>query len=324
MLANLFLKDYPAALRRIFAQEPSKLIESEIKSPAISQYLDRRRKNAALIEQQILINESNKLNDIQLHIISSIRKHGYWQGNINNIFDYQEANNLISNCDSAYECLKQNLNQYDYQQINTVTLPPHYISQDSQNWIIYQAGLNEKLLQIAHQYIGLPVGYHGAEIRLSRANPDGLDITGPKIPHQDCEEGQKYPLLKAILYLSKVTQKNGPFTIIKNTQIKSFVGFKGTLILSDTSQNLHHGMPLINGERMVLFWTYSSHRPRYPHRCVIWPHSNIAVRKMTKNMSLVQQQAARWREYLPFLLCPVRYYPFPGHNFFLGDRNIMF
>ncbi|MDJ0675426.1 MAG: hypothetical protein QNJ36_08625 [Calothrix sp. MO_167.B42] len=323
MLANLFLKDYPAALRRIVAQEPSKLIESEIKLPQITKYLDKRRENAALIEQEILVNQRKKLTETQIHIISSIRKYGYWQGKINNIFDHQEANNLISRCDSAYEFLEQNLSQYDYHQSNTVTLPPHYISRDYQNWIIYQAGLNEKLLQIAHQYIGLPVGYHGAEIRLSRANPDGLDITGPKTPHQDCEEGKKYPLLKAVLYLNNVTQRNGPFTIIKNSQIKPFVGFKGTLILSDTSQNLHHGMPLRDGKRMVLFWTYSSRRPRYPHRCVIWPHSNIAVRKMTKNMSLVQQQAARWREYLPFLLCPVRYYPFPGHNFFLGDRNIM-
>ncbi len=323
MLTNLSVKDYPAALRRIVAQEPSRLIEQEINLPKIAKYLDQRREYAQLIEQEILINEREQLTDLQNHIISSIRKYGYWQGNINHIFDYQEANNLISRCDSYYNFLQQDLSQYDYHQSNTVTLSPNHISQDSQNWIVYQSGLNEKLLQIAHQYIGLPVGYHGAEIRLSRANPYGLDVTGPKTPHYDCEEGQKYPLLKAVLYLNDVTEDNGPFTIIQNNQSKPFTGLKGTLILADTSQQLHHGMPLKSGERIVLFWTFSSRRPRYPHRCITWPHSNITVRKMTKNMSVVQQQAARWREYFAFLLCPVRYYPFPGHNFFLGDRNIM-
>ncbi|MDJ0620033.1 MAG: hypothetical protein QNJ63_25380 [Calothrix sp. MO_192.B10] len=322
MLNNLFLKDYPAALRRIIAQEPARLIEREIQLPTIAQYLDKKRENAALIEQEKLVNEKQKLTKLQHNIISSIKQYGYWKGSINKIFDFQEANTLISLCESSYQFLKQDLNKYNFQQQNTVTLSPRLIYNNSRNWIIYQAGLNEKLLQIAHQYIGLPVGYHGAEIRLSRANPDKLDMAGPKTPHKDCEEGQKYPLLKAVLYLSDVTEDNGPFTIIQKNQSKPFTGYKGTLILADTSQNLHHGMPLKHGERMILFWTYSSHRPRCPHRCIIWPHSHIAVRKMTRNMSLVQQQAARWREYLPFLLCPVRYYPFPGHNFFLGDRNI--
>ncbi|CDN12906.1 hypothetical protein RintRC_7508 [Richelia intracellularis] len=167
------------------------------------------------------------------------------------------------------------------------------------------------------------MGYHGSEIRLSRANLHEIDNSGPRTPHKDCEEGAIYPMVKAVLSLSDITEDNGPFTIVKNGKTQPLTGRKGTLIMADTSHNLHYGMPLKQREGMVLFWTYSSHRPRYPHRCIIWPHSNRAVRKMTKNMSALQRQAVRWREYFPFVLCPVRYYPFPDHNWFWGDRNFM-
>jgi hypothetical protein len=323
MLTNLYLKDYPAALRRIVAQSPAELIEQEINLPTITKYLDSRRDNARFTEKEAIALERKHLTELQCQVIASVSQYGYWQGTIDDIFDPQQANNLMSICDSYKHLLQKNLSQYHYNQHNTVTLSGNQISQNSYNWIVYQAGLNEKLLRIAHQYIGLPVGYHGAEIRLSRANPHRLDITGPRTPHQDCEEGQIFPMLKAVLYLSDVTEDRGPFTMVQNAQHKPLTGCKGTLILADPSLNLHYGMPLKQGERMILFWTYSSHRPRYPHRCIIWPHSHIAVRKMTKNMNREQQQAARWREYLPFLLCPVRYYPFPGHNWLLGDRNFI-
>ncbi len=321
-LISFFTKDYSAAFRRITAEEPARFVGKEIDFKPIAQYLDRRRSRAVLQEQRVITEEKLKLTTLQKNIITSITINGYWQGNIDDVLDENETNQLISRCTDLYQPLQNKLREYHYNQRSTVTLDPAYISGNPDNWIIYQGGLNEKLLQIAHQYIGLPVGYHGAEVRLSRANSDHtLDSSGPRSPHFDAEEGQKYPMLKAVLYLTDVTEDNGPFTIYDGNEKKLLTGKKGTLILADTSKYLHHGMPLNQGERMVNFWTYTSHRPRYPHRCIIWPHSNLAVRKMTVNMSPIQQRVARWRESLPISLCPVSYYPFPGHNFYLGDRN---
>ncbi|MDJ0737806.1 MAG: phytanoyl-CoA dioxygenase family protein [Nostocaceae cyanobacterium] len=320
-ITGLLTKDYPAAFRRIAAEEPARFIGKEIDLIPVAEYLDQRRTRALLLEKALLEEEKKKLTDLQKNIILSIQQTGYWQGSIDDLFDEEQANQLISKYAAVYQPLQNKLREYHYDQKNTVTLDPAYISNNPNHWIIYQAGLNENLLQLAHQYIGLPVGYHGAEIRLSRANPNQPDDTGPRSPHFDAEEGQKYPMLKAVLYLTDVTEDNGPFTIYHGSEKKPLTGNKGTLILADTSKYLHHGMPLKNGERMAMFLTYTSHRPRYPHRCIIWPHSNLAVRKMTANMNPMQQRAARWRESLPISLCPVSYYPFPGHNFYLGDRN---
>ena len=321
---NLFRKDYSAAFRRIASEELAKFVGKGIDLKPITQYLDKRRNIAIFREKTVLEIENTDLTFLQKQIIFSLKKSGYWQGNIYNLFDENQANQLLLKCTESCQILQNKLKQYDYAQINAVTLTPAYISRNPNNWIIYQAGLNEQLLQLIHQYIGLPIGYHGEEIRLIRSNSDKIpDCSGPRSAHLDAEEGQKFSMIKALIYITDVTEENGPFTLYHGTDQKTLTGNKGTLILVDTSKYLHHGMPLRQGERAVLFWTYTSHRPRYPHRCVIWPHSNLAVRKMTANMSLTQQRIARWRECLPLSLCPVNYYPFPGHNFYLGDRNKM-
>lgn len=312
-------RHYRDAFKRLASEEGANLIERIINLRSVKTYLANQRQKA-IIKEQTLLNQEI-LTDFQKEIISTITTQGYWQGNIHSLLPAEVVDQLSSRSQEVSQQLEQQLQKQSHSRCNTVALNPSEILNDINNWVIYQAGLNEQILKIAHHYIRLPIAYHGVEIRVSRAVPGRLDWTGPRVPHYDAEEGQIYPMLKAVLYLSDVTENTGPFTLVKDGYPITLCGKKGTLILADTSLTLHHGMPLRHGKRSVLFWTYTSHRPHYPHRCIIWPHSHWAVRKMTRSLSPLQQQAARWREALLMALCPVKYHPLPGFNFMIGDRN---
>jgi hypothetical protein len=308
-------RDYRGAFKRLASEEGANLIERIINLRSVKIYLANQRQKA-IIKEKTLLNQQT-LTGFQQKIISTITSQGYWQGSIDSLLPAEAVDQLLC----RGQQLSQQLEQQDHSHSNTVALNPSEILNDINNWVIYQAGLNEQLLKIAHHYIRLPVAYHGAEIRLSRAVPGRLDWTGPRVPHYDAEEGQIYPMLKAVLYLSDVTENTGPFTLIKDGHPITLPGKPGTLILADTSLTLHHGMPLRHGKRSVLFWTYTSRRPHYPHRCIIWPHSHWAVRQMTSSLSANQQQVARWREAFLMVLCPVKYHPLPGLNLMIRDRN---
>ncbi|NRB08348.1 MAG: hypothetical protein HRU34_15040 [Richelia sp.] len=60
MFTNLFLKDYPVALRKIVTQYPAKLLEQKINSPPINKYLDQRREKAKRLEQALIESERKK------------------------------------------------------------------------------------------------------------------------------------------------------------------------------------------------------------------------------------------------------------------------
>ena len=121
---------------------------------------------------------------------------------------------------------------------------------------IFLWGLEERLLNIVENYIGLPVLYHGADFR--REIADGQAI-GPRQWHLDVED---YRMVKIILYLNEVGLNGGPFeyisrystsslcqtlkyssgfvpdevikTVIPTSNWKSCTGRSGTLTLSDT------------------------------------------------------------------------------------------
>lgn len=312
-------KNYKNAFKRLISEEATNLFERIINLKLVKNYLLEIRQKAIARERLLLDQET--LTDLEQEIISNISMQGYWQGNISSLLPEAVANDLLDKSQEVSQQLFRQLQQQNHNLGSTLALDPARISADTNNWIIYQAGLDERILKIVHHYIGLPIAYHGPEIRLSRAIIGKLDWTGPRVPHHDAEEGQSYPMVKAVLYLSDVTEDTGAFVVVKDGKNISLSGKQGTLILADTSLTLHHGMPLKHGKRLALFWTYTSRCPHYPHRCIIWPHSHLAVRKMTNSLSLVQRRVARWREALPMVLCPVKYHPLPCFNFLMRERN---
>ncbi|WP_017656138.1 phytanoyl-CoA dioxygenase family protein [Fortiea contorta] len=157
------------------------------------------------------------------------------------------------------------------------------------NW-----GSEPRLTNIIHNYIGLPIAYHGVHLRKDFAS---VDQFATLLWHRDVEDRR---VLKIIVYLNDVEEKHGPFEyvplshtaihqlshyrihhkihnsggiddetlnqIVPKSAWKSCPGAAGTVILADTRRLLHHGT-LRTEERSTLFFVYTANPPKNPRLC---------------------------------------------------------
>lgn len=96
-------------------------------------------------------------------------------------------------------------------------------------------GLDHQLLDIAENYIGLPIYYLGAQVK--REIPNGRSL-GVRKWHIDTED---YRMLKIIIYLNDVDEFGGPFQYIPSQEtktVKKSLGYKSGLI-EDELMGLH-------------------------------------------------------------------------------------
>jgi hypothetical protein len=150
-------------------------------------------------------------------------------------------------------------------------------------------GLENRLLNITENYIGLPISYHGLYFRKDLAN--GVKVKS-RLWHIDTEDRS---VLKIIIYLNDVSEGNGPFqyisrpltallssslrykhgylqdntveAIVPQSEWISCTGAAGTVILVDTGSIFHRGKVPKNSDRFALFYDYSSREPKYPYYC---------------------------------------------------------
>ena len=133
---------------------------------------------------------------------------------------------------------------------------------------IIRWGLNERLLDIAENYLCLPVGYDGINVFFTKA--DGIE-GGARRWHRDAEDRR---MVKIALYLNDVDEDGGPlqvlrrrlpdhdrlvrgkFPILRQGQLEQALGdFEpdrdvvtctgkaGTLVFADTAALYHRGKP---------------------------------------------------------------------------------
>ncbi|MBW4667520.1 MAG: phytanoyl-CoA dioxygenase family protein [Cyanomargarita calcarea GSE-NOS-MK-12-04C] len=157
-------------------------------------------------------------------------------------------------------------------------------------------GSEEKLLNIAENYIGLPVAFQGVHLRKDFDNKNQF---GTLLWHKDSEDRR---MVKIIIYLTDVEEKHGPFEyipvsktslyswdycqiyyklwksghvgisdaqlkeIIPKSDWKSCPGPAGTVIFTDPKTTLHHGT-IRTEERAALFFVYTANRPKRPELC---------------------------------------------------------
>jgi hypothetical protein len=189
-------------------------------------------------------------------------------------------------------------------------------SQIMRNPEVFLWGLNERLISIVENYLGLPVAYHGAYIRRDMAN--GVQIKS-RLWHTDMED---YRSIKIILYLHDVDETNGVFEYIPKAlmpeaiqllnyrfgylperQIERVVpsahwqtctGTSGTLLLVDTANLLHRGrLPLLS-DRYTIFFDYTSRVPKRPYYC----KSSLPVEdliRLSDRLSPSQKQCIFWQ-----------------------------
>ena len=183
---------------------------------------------------------------------------------------------------------------------------------------IFFWGLEQRLLNIVENYLGLPVAYHGAYFR--------RDITNKvqqksRLWHIDTEDRK---LFKIIVYLNDVNDDVGPFQyipqsltstvvrdlrykrgyipektmqqVISSSNWKSCTGFSGTVIFADTASVFHRGKIPTALDRFTIFFDYSSRRLPFHEKSYL-PEEDLL--KITTNLSKHQRSCVFWRQRSP-------------------------
>ncbi|TCM20828.1 hypothetical protein EDF56_102491 [Novosphingobium sp. PhB165] len=204
-----------------------------------------------------------------------------------------------------------------------IIVPPSDIVRNP--WI-YRWGVQERLLNIAEAYLGLPVAYDGVAINYTVA--DGRAISTRKW-HRDWEDRR---MLKIAVYLHDVDTDGGPFELIARADtlqndrdgftyeladdaelerrlgasfqndVVSCVGPRGTVVFSDTARFFHRGKPATRRDRAALFYSYFANPPRHPFLCERTGLSRKDIAQMARFLPPRQRKAALWRRQLSLLL----------------------
>lgn len=154
---------------------------------------------------------------------------------------------------------------------------------------IFLWGLEQRLLNIAENYLGLPVAYHGAYFRRDIVKKVE---TKSRLWHIDSEDRK---LFKVIIYLNDINDERGPFQyiskdissnvvdylkyksgylkdktlqqVISHSNYKSCIGASGTVVFAGTASVFHRGKIPIDSDRFSVFFDYTSRKPKFPFYC---------------------------------------------------------
>jgi hypothetical protein len=176
-------------------------------------------------------------------------------------------------------------------------------------------GLEDRLLDILENYLGLPVAYHGVSFRRDVA--DGSQ-QGTRQWHIDIEDRR---MAKIIVYLNNVGLENGPYEYISKSltpppwvfkrnygfipddvvekavppsKWTACTGSAGTVVFTDTCGVFHRGRMPTQSERLAMFFTYTSRRPKHPEDCnSILSHEQLV--EISKPLSDRQKECIFWR-----------------------------
>lgn len=154
---------------------------------------------------------------------------------------------------------------------------------------LVQFGLEERILDIVEDYLGVPVALTALSLR---KDVGGGNQLGTRYWHLDSEDVK---VIRMMVYLSDVSLADGPFEYISRTLTNSIRSLKkralrsagnpisddemrlhipesqwspitgpaGTVLLADNARCYHHGK-VHDSERTMLIYTYTSRNPRYP------------------------------------------------------------
>ena len=148
---------------------------------------------------------------------------------------------------------------------------------------LWRLGLDNRLLDIAENYIGLPVRYYGAA--MYREVADGR-VEGTRQWHRDIED---HRVFKILVWLNDVGPNGGAFQYIPKRQsdaaangLKYVAGFvtdaemtsyvsptewvkatgpKWTAVMADPARILHRASPAVDRDRYSVTFTWTSRHP---------------------------------------------------------------
>lgn len=187
---------------------------------------------------------------------------------------------------------------------------------------IFYFGLQDRLLDIAENYIGLAPAYDGVVVNYTVA--DGKEVSTRKW-HRDWEDRR---MLKFAFYLNDVDSTGGPFQLVKRSEtthgdangyyynladdkdlegrfgtafkedIVNCEGPAGTVIFADTARFFHRGKPATGRDRSAVFYSYFASHPRHPFLCERTGLKRKDLSHLAKDLPQRQREAALWRRQL--------------------------
>ena len=180
---------------------------------------------------------------------------------------------------------------------------------------IFLWGLEQRLLNIVENFLGLPVAYQGVYLRRDIANQ--LEA-GSRLWHIDKEDRK---ILKVIIYLNDVSEDDGPFEYISKSLTskiaqslkytsgyipdkimqkfvssefyKSCTGISSTVIIADTASIFHRGKPPITSNRFTIFFDYITRR----YKQVLYGTSTLSKKDLlvlSQHLSETQKKCIFW------------------------------
>ena len=153
---------------------------------------------------------------------------------------------------------------------------------------VFAWGLQPGLLDLAENYIGLPVRYLGVEVKreVPYAPEHREDVL--RDWHNDFEDRR---MLKVIVYLSDVDVESGPFEYLdrRHTERHRLTGPRFTAVYADTSRVLHRVMAPVAAERYSMTFAYASTALFYAYPHFMLPRT--ALTRVSEQLSTRQQRA---------------------------------
>ncbi|MGI2904080.1 phytanoyl-CoA dioxygenase family protein [Tolypothrix sp. VBCCA 56010] len=183
---------------------------------------------------------------------------------------------------------------------------------------IFWWGLEQRLLNIVENYLGLPVAYQGVFFRRDIANEVAIKS---RLWHIDMED---IKVLKIIVYLNDVNEDAGPFQYIPQSLTstvarslkyhsgyirdetmqqalspsnwKSCTGLAGTVIFASTASIFHRGKIPVADDRFTVFFDYTSRQPKQPfYNTLSLPKQNLL--SLVNNLSKAQKNCVFWQQH---------------------------
>jgi len=291
---------------------PSRTALKLFNRPRVRNILGHRHDRALLDHQPTL----PRLNGVDAEVVAALEKDGVYITNIEALGlsggdeVVRKAADLARNFETEAHQLAANGEVF-------IIVPSERVVSDP---AIYHLGLQDRLLDIAENYIGLPPAYDGVTINYTIA--DGREISTRKW-HRDWEDRR---MMKVAIYLSDVDETSGPFQLIRRhdtmqndaegfnydladdealmerlgptyvDDIVSCCGPAGTVIFADTARFFHRGKPATAKDRMAIFYSYFAHRPRHPFLCERTGMRRSEIDLLAKPLPPRQKGAALWRK----------------------------
>lgn len=196
-----------------------------------------------------------------------------------------------------------------------IVAPPDAILANKE---IFHWGVNDRLLDIAEAYIGLPVAYDGLALIYTLA--DGREVATREW-HRDREDRK---MIKIAVYCNDVTPGGGPLQVISRVDpgqndalgyryaggseaeltsrlgadyrddIVTCTGAAGTVVFMDAARYFHRGEPAYTEDRKALYYSYFARQTRHPFFCQRSGFDRVQLAQMAKGAAPRQRDAILW------------------------------